>query len=133
MHHFLDSITMQRLWWKVGSADIFIEGDCSMTFWFKFHFIPSKHSKENDFQRFPIIQPIRRYGSHLEWKAMSPDTILKEDHPRSIISKFVPIKHSDSWEDQNVKGQRTTNTTWWEKLNGVFGSGELKYNETMHS
>ena len=41
--------------------------------WNKFGFIPSS-SFEEDFQRFPIFQPIRSHGSHLGCRTRSPDT-----------------------------------------------------------
>ena len=45
-----------------------------------------------------------RHGSHLGCQARLQDTILEEDHPRSITSKFDPIWPSGSLEeDQKVK------------------------------
>jgi hypothetical protein len=70
-----------------------LEGDHPKTIWIKFDFISSSGTEEEDFQRFPIVQPIRSNGSHLGCKERLPDTILKEIHPRSITFnvQFVPV------------------------------------------
>jgi hypothetical protein len=67
-----------------------LEGDHPRTIWTNFNFIPSSCSEE-DFQRFPIVQPMRSHGSHLGYTARSLDIILEEDHSRNIIFKFGPI------------------------------------------
>jgi hypothetical protein len=43
---------------------------------------------EEDFQRFPIFQPIRGHGSHFGCRARSPYTVFEEYHTMCITSKF---------------------------------------------
>jgi hypothetical protein len=64
-----------------------MSSSCILT---KFGFNPSRGSEE-DFQRFPIFQPIRSHGSHLKYQARSANTILEEKHSKSITSEFGPI------------------------------------------
>jgi hypothetical protein len=58
----------------------------SWTIWTKFGFITSCGFEKEDFQKFPIFQPIRSHSSHLGCRARTLDIILEEDHPRSITS-----------------------------------------------
>jgi hypothetical protein len=101
-----------------------MSSSCILT---KIGFNPS-HGSEEDFQRFPIFQPIRSHGSHLYYWARSADTILEEEHSKSITSEFGPIWPSGSGEDQmqKVNGWQTTDTKWWEMLIWALGPGELK-------
>jgi hypothetical protein len=57
------------------------------------------------------------------------DTILEEEHSKSITSEFGPIWPSGSWEDQmrKVNGWQTTDTKWWKKLIWALSPGELKF------
>ena len=46
-------------------------------------------SVEEDFQRSPILQPIRSDSSHLAYRTRSSDIILKEGHLRVSHSSLV--------------------------------------------
>jgi hypothetical protein len=48
----------------------------------KITYILSSGSLRRRFQRFPLFEPIRNNGSHIECRARSLDTISEEDHPR---------------------------------------------------
>jgi hypothetical protein len=77
----------------MGSTDTLLEQDHSRTtfcIWNNFGFIPFSCSEE-DFQRFPIFQPIRGHDSHFECRARSPYTVFEEYHPMCITSKFGPV------------------------------------------
>ena len=63
-----------------GSTDIILKGDHRMS-----------DSEGEDFQKFPIFQPIKSHDTCIGCRARSPDIILEEDPPRSMTSKLGPI------------------------------------------
>jgi hypothetical protein len=57
-------------------------------------FTPINLFGEEDFERFPIIQQIRSHGSHLVYRARSPDTVLKKRSPKEDhIQQLLGFQH----------------------------------------
>jgi len=57
-------------------------------------------------------------GGHIGWGADLPDTVFKEDHPTTIVTKFgynwpSGFRGEDLWMKSL---RRTTGAKWWQKL-----------------
>jgi hypothetical protein len=75
----------------MGSTGTILKGDDPRSIWMKFGFMSFNGSEDIDFHKIANFQPIRSHIGHPGCRARSSDTILQEDHQRSLTSKFGPI------------------------------------------
>ena len=123
-YHTITTMTAPSI--TIIAAMLEVDGDNRhfKIFWFKFCYIPSSGTEEEDFQRFPIFHTMRNMVANLVvrqgiWTQFWKRTIQRVSNPRLVQFGQVVVK-------KKIKGKKLIdngrqNTKWWEKFTSAFG------------